>query len=554
MTPHVCNEPWCLQLCPLATSGSDLSEEAREPGGSGAPRRAARRKQILLVEDDRSVRDALQGILEEEGYGVMTAENGRRALEALHTTARLDLIVLDLRMPVMDGWQFRAAQKNDLALAAIPVLAVSADGSAKAAAIDAEAYLRKPLSAAELLRTVGHILGDTERRQMQRQLEEIERFAAQGRLAVSIGHEINNPLTFVSVNIDQAAAVAARILDPNAAGGASEDLSLLAELLAESKVGLDRIRDVTRQLQVLSLPSEARLEAFSLNDLIDESLAMARSRLENRAQVRRRYAEIGPVCGRRSALGQVLLNLIVNAAQALPEGRAQSNELRLETYERDGRVVVEVADTGRGIPSHLLPHIFDPFYTTKPVGEGTGLGLAICYQIVGEHGGRIDVASKVGRGSVFRVSLPSASAVPRAFPDADRIHSAPAPAHARILVIDDEPLFGRTLSRALQEHDMTVVECAEDAFAKLAADANFDAILCDLQMPDIGGPGVLDRITRDWPHLATRVIFMTGGAFTRESREFVENATQTILTKPFPLEELRAAIGALMAGARPLVH
>lgn len=513
----------------------------------GTRRRTASSKQILLVEDDRSVRDALQGILEEEGYGVTIAENGHRALQALHTTAQLDLIVLDLRMPVMDGWQFRAAQKNDLALAAIPVVAVSADGSAKAAAIDAEAYLRKPLSSDELLRTIGRILDGGERRQTQGRLADIERFVAQGRLAVSVGHEINNPLTYVSLNVEQAAAATARVLDPIVPGAGKGDLSLVAELLAECKVGLDRIRDVTRTLQVLSPPSEVRPETFSLNDLIDESLAMARSRIENHAQVRRRYAEIAPVVGRRSALGQVFLNLIVNAGQALPKERPQSNELRLETYQRNGRVVVEVADTGRGIPPHVIPHIFDPFYTTKPVGEGTGLGLAICHQIVGEHGGRIDVASEVDRGSVFRVTLPITGAVADPSPVVDDAHPAPARARARILVIDDEPLFGRTLSRALQEHDVTAVEDAEEAFAQLVANDRFDAILCDLQMPKIGGPGVLDRISRDWPHLASRVIFMTGGAFTRESGAFVQNATQAILTKPFPLEELRAAIDALMA-------
>jgi signal transduction histidine kinase len=540
MTPHVSVE-LPVRLSPSVNGGAGFSEAAGDWRDLTIRRSGPSRNQILLVEDDRGVRDALQEILEEKGYAVTPAENGRRALQTLRTIAPPDLIVLDLRMPIMDGWEFRAEQKNDATLACIPVLAVSADGSAKAAAIDAEAYLRKPLNTDELLRTVVRILGEADRRQILRRLEEAERFAAQGRLAASVGHEINNPLTYVSLNIEQAVTAAERVVGPDVDAGVLREVAVLPELLRECKVGLDRIRDVARELLGLSRSSAVRPEIFSLNGLVEESLAMARSHVENRVYVRKRYGEIAPVSGKRSALGQVFLNLIVNAAQALPEG-TPTNELRLETHEHEGHAVVEVADTGVGIPSHIIPHIFDPFYTTKPIGKGTGLGLAVSYGIVADHGGRIDVESEVGRGSVFRVSLPIARRLASPLVSVRETHPNRARAHARILVIDDETIFGRTLSRALREHDLTVVERAEEAFTQLAADDVFDVILCDLQMPKIGGPGVLDRIKHEWPHLADRMIFMTGGAFTPESREFIDHATHIILTKPFPLEELRAAI------------
>jgi signal transduction histidine kinase len=521
------------------------------PSGGGAGTQgggwAPGSRKILLVEDDRSIRDALQGLLEEEGYGIATAENGRQALELLKTSAAPDLIVLDLRMPVMDGWQFRAAQKNDPSFASIPVIALSADGSAKAEAIDAEAYLRKPVSMDALLDAIVRILGEVDRQRLLGRLEEAERFAALGRLAASVGHEINNPLAYVSMNVDLASRQVGHALATTPAGSEpAEHVVMLSELLHECRVGLDRIRDVVKDLQRLSRTSDVRRETFSINDILDESLAIARNHVEHRASVHKQYGELPPVVGDRSAMGQVLLNLLLNAAQALPEGRAGTNQVTLKTYARDNDVMVEIADTGAGISPDLLPHIFDPFFTTKPIGEGTGLGLAVSCRIVADHGGRIEVDSELGRGSVFRVSLPKAEGAfeaPRRTPSPE---DTPAP-RGRILVIDDMPAIGRMITSAFAgAHDVVAVTEASEAFAKLAAGEAFDVILTDLMMPEISGRDVLDKLTAEWPHLAANVIFMTGGAFTPESREFLDRASQRVLAKPFSIEELQAVVRAQM--------
>ena len=225
-----------------------------------------------------------------------------------------------------------------------------------------------------------------------------------------------------------------------------------------------------KDLQWLSRQSEVRRETFSLNDLLDESLAMARNQVEHRARVRKLYGDIDAVVGDRSALGQVLLNLILNASQALPEGRADSHEVTLRTYMQGEIVTVEVGDTGAGISPQVLPHIFDPFFTTKAIGEGTGLGLAVSCRIVADHGGRIDVESEVGRGSLFRVTLPIARATGPVTPPGEKAETERGLRRARILVIDDFPVFGRTIARVLTDHDVKVVSRADEAFALLEAE------------------------------------------------------------------------------------
>ncbi len=543
MTPYVISERSQAHLAPLEGPGPSLDfpdAGIRRIHRTGTPER------ILLVEDDWSIRAALTGILEEEGYVVTTASNGRQALERLRSSSTPDLIVLDLRMPIMDGWEFRAAQKSDPELARIPVVAVSADGSAQAAAIDAQAYLRKPLSTETFLNAIGRVLGEADRQQLRGRLEEAERFAALGRLAASVGHEINNPLAYVLMNVDLAINQLERYLGGGVQGGFAADLASLPPIFRECRVGLERIREVVRDLQRLSRRSDLKREAFSINDLLDESLAMARNQIEHVAQVRKFYNSVPEVVGDRSALGQVLLNLLLNAAQALPQGHADTNTVTVSTYGRGMTVVAEIGDTGSGIPLEVLPHIFDPFFTTKPIGEGTGLGLAVSFRIVADHGGRIIVESDVDRGSVFRVELPVAPPTTREAVREQHPQAEPKIARARILVIDDMPALGRSLARLLKEHEVTVVERAKDAFARLAANETFDVVLCDLMMPESSGREVFERLRAEWPALASRVIFMTGGAFTPESREFLAQSPQPTLTKPFSLDELRAVLGELM--------
>ncbi len=189
--------------------------------------------------------------------------------------------------------------------------------------------------------------------------------------------------------------------------------------------------------------------------------------------------------------------------------------------------------------AEVLSRVFEPFFTTKPIGQGTGLGLSISRQTVSDHGGRISITSEPGLGTMFRIFLP-VRGVPAVVPSMAPIGHAH---RARVLVIDDEPLIGRIMHAALEsDHDVTVVKCAADALARLERGEIFDLVLCDLVMPDISGPELYESINQRWPVLTSRLAFMTGGAFTQGTMDFVARTQTPVLCKPFAIEELKAFV------------
>ncbi len=258
--------------------------------------------------------------------------------------------------------------------------------------------------------------------------------------------------------------------------------------------------------------------------------------------------------GNESRIGQVILNLIVNAAQAMPEGHADRNEICLTTRTSDdGRAVIEVSDTGSGITEENLVRIFDPFFTTKPVGVGTGLGLSICHRIVSELGGQIAVESRVGKGTLFRVTLPAATA--KATPA--RVLSAPpmASGRARVLVVDDEVALGRALQRSLSaHHDVIALTSGGEALLRIAAGERFDVILSDLMMPEVSGMEMHGRLQSLAPDQAERMIFVTGGAFTPAAREFLDGVPNPRVDKPIELTNLLAIIAGFIRRDLPGHH
>ena len=244
----------------------------------------------------------------------------------------------------------------------------------------------------------------------------MERLASLGRIAAAVGHEINNPLAFVLLNVTLATQWLQTVGAPHessrspAEGEPAHDRFIkeardLGELLDDALIGLERIRRTVQGLQSLTRTSDSKCEPVNLERVIDESVDIVRDQLQDRARLTKHYGGVPAVTGKANALGQVFVNLLMNAAQAIPEGNALGNEISVRTVFDGNRVVVEISDTGRGIAADLLPRIFDPFFTTRSVEEGTGLGLAICHQIVSEHGGELNITSELGHGTTCTLSL-----------------------------------------------------------------------------------------------------------------------------------------------------
>ena len=529
-------------------------------------------RSLLVVEDDADIREALDGLLSMEGFRVAGCSNGREALDWLRASPKPDIILLDLMMPIMDGWQFRVAQKDDPELATIPVLALSADSTAKAAAIDAEAYLKKPVDYDTLIATIDRLLVESEHREIQARLAQTDRLTSLGTLAVGVAHEINNPLAYVLLNLGYVAEELPKLLslppksgdsapaadDPWPAPLATSLHTRAREVLLaleHARDGAERIRDTVRSLQTFSRPENETRAPLQLSKILDATLPMVANEIRHRARLVKDYAPVPDVVANEARLGQVFLNLLLNAVQALPEEHAGSNEIHLLLRSpAPDRVAVEVRDNGVGIPPQVRGRIFEPFFTTKPVGIGTGLGLTICHGIVSSLGGTLSFESEVGKGTTFRVELPAAgrtmgaTAVARAGGEPKAL---PEPVmRGRILVIDDEPIVCFSLERLLStEAEVVALTSARKALALIVAGERFDMILCDLMMPEMDAPVLFEEIRKVAPVQAEQMVFVTGGAFTVRAREFLESVTNPQLGKPFDVEALVELVRARVAGA-----
>jgi PAS domain S-box-containing protein len=380
-----------------------------------------------------------------------------------------------------------------------------------------------------------------ERRELMARLAAADRMLSIATLAAGVAHEINNPLTYVLANLTLADEAVTSL------PGGAEAKDRMRRLLHDADDGARRVRDVVRDLRTLSRDDGTVQEDADLHAVLETSIRMAQNEIRHRARLVRALEPVPRLRASASRVGQVCLNLLLNAAQAIPDGNAELHEIRVACRELPGdRVEFEVSDTGPGIPREVLGRVFEPFFTTKPMGMGTGLGLAVSHGIVQSLGGSITAESEVGKGATFRVVLPAqrSAAVAPAAP----IRGVKKP--LRILVVDDDPHVGGTLRTLLEVdgHDAVTVASAEDGLSHLARADSFDAIFCDLMMPNMNGLQFYERVTRIAPALAQRIAFVTGGAFTAEASAFLARSTNPVLNKPFEMRDLRAVLDSL-AGA-----
>jgi len=372
----------------------------------------------------------------------------------------------------------------------------------------------------------------TERARAAAQLKRADRLASLGTLAAGVAHEINNPLTFMTLGVE---LLSKRI---NGSKLGEDERAAMLATLNDLRKGAERVADIVRDLRTFSRADDDARSVVDLAEVVQAAERMVDHRARHFARTTVELGHLPPVFANGSRLEQVFVNLLLNACQAFDEdGPDNKIEIRGGALS-DGRVFVDVSDNGPGIPSDILARIFEPFFTTKPVGEGTGLGLAICHGIVTQMGGDITAESRPG-ATTFRVILPRR---PQGSAIKPAVTAPSSNVRLRVLVVDDEPSVVRVIQRTLAtQHEVETASNADDALRLIEA-ASFDAVLCDLAMPGTNGVDLFERACVVRPELASRFVVMSGGAVSARARAFLDAWQGPRLDKPFSTKRLELVL------------
>jgi CheY-like chemotaxis protein len=346
-------------------------------------------------------------------------------------------------------------------------------------------------------------------------------------MAAGIAHEINNPLTGV---IGFSELLAERQDLPVEV---KEDLKIIYD-------GSHRVKDIVRRMLTFSRQTKPVRASANINELINATLDLRSYvlRTANIEVVKHLDPDLPSVVADPGQLQQVFLNLIVNAEYAMKQAH-DGGTLTITTEKRDKHVFISFKDDGLGISPEVQAKLFNPFFTTKDIGEGTGLGLSLSRSIILEHGGTIAVESELGAGTIFVITLPITQLAEEAPKEIITAFSAEKVKVARILVVDDEEAIRKLLSTILTNYGHTVDTTGEylDVFEYLRTNS-YDAILMDIRMPGMSGIEQYELITKAYPGFAGKFIFITGDTSDAATRAFLEENNLSYISKPFDKDTL----------------
>ena len=519
---------------------------------------------LLLVEDSPDDAELLLRELRRGGYTpewlrVQTREELRAALEQ----RTWDLVLADYSLPRFSAPEAFAVVK-ELGID-VPFIIVSGTVGEETAVAAMRAGVHDYLLKDKLTRLVAAAERElreaelrAERRKMQQRLFTADRMVSVGTLAAGVAHEINGPLATVmlglEISLERLAQVGSQVRgqeDQRAGSRVAAQLSEIEAGLRDAHEASERVCLIAQDLRSFSWAgSDDPRGPVDVERVLESSLRLAWNAIRYRSRLVRSYGRVPAVLGSEPRLGQVFLNLLMNAAQAIPEGALERHEIQVTTRSEGARVAVEIQDTGSGIPADALSRIFEAFFTTKPFGVGTGLGLTICQQIVSGLGGEISVTSELGKGSLFRVVLPAAGpAAELDAADAQEPSSRDLDDRASILVVDDDPVICSVVRRVFaREYDVKSAGSVAEALAQLGEPgARFDVILSDMHMANGSGMDLHEALVRKAPRLAARLAFMIGGITTPGAREFLARIPNLRIDKPFDAQTLRALVREVLA-------
>ena len=376
-------------------------------------------------------------------------------------------------------------------------------------------------------------------RDLYNQLLQAEKLAALGQTVSGVAHELNNPLATI---LTWAERLMARELDEQTKRG-------VGTILSES----ERAARMVRNLLTFARKRQSTRAMVDLNPVVRQTLALRayEQRVTNIIVSEDLAPDVPQVFADAHQLQQVLLNLTINAEQAMLAAHGRGSLIVRTRFDRKRELVVlEVRDDGPGIAPEVQTRIFDPFFTTKDVGKGTGLGLTVAYAIVEDHGGRIRLESTPGTGTTFLVELPVGAATLHAPKAPAALDGFDGLAGATVLVVEDEPALASALTEALTDARLVVDRAGDgqEGLRRLER-RRYDVIVCDLKMPRVDGMAFHRQLAARSPELARRVIFVTGDVAGTDAERFLEESGCRWLAKPFRLGDLLKTIRELLTPA-----
>lgn len=385
------------------------------------------------------------------------------------------------------------------------------------------------------------ILAETASRQIQVKMLQTEKMAALGRFVSGVAHELNNPLTSI---MGYAQLLLSRGLSPSQHAEANK-------VYQEA----ERARRIVKNLLYFARDKQPERTRVDLNEIVERTLALRSYELkvENITVGCDLAPQLPLTMADPYQLQQVVLNLLLNAEQAMLEQRGQGSVwIRTHAFSRRGenRILLELSDDGPGIPNDIASRIFDPFFTTKPSGAGTGLGLSIVYGIIQQHGGEVTFESHPGLGTKFLIDLPIIPVPVEKIvePIAPLADHSDAFLTGRILVVEDEPAVAQLIVDILREerHQIEATLDSQEALTRLSRN-RYDLVICDVRMPGLDGIAFYEALVRAGSPLQNRILFITGDILARRTVEFLEPNGLPYLAKPFLVEELKLAVHQLLA-------